>query len=449
MLKTWNIFPCRVARVFALVLGAALLATAAQSAAPSPAAGNAATDAAGTAALRATIVGTSPKDRAPMPDRVPLVEINLAMPWALPTPGLLWFARRFRVWFSEQPGPAPLAIVIAGAGADGSNPKMSILRGALYGAGYHVLTMPSPTFPGFIVSASTTGVAGDLAQDSRDLYAAMQQVIAHLPRRVRISAIDLVGYSLGGANAAVVKSADAAEGKLHIRRAVMINPPVSLYASMARLDGLFAEGIGSGTSGIEDLYRRLYARLANMYRATNRVEISESVLLGAAAIELKSDADMSAAIALIFRQGLGDMYFVGDLYARTGVVIDPDRPPRVGDSLEKIQGVLRGMSFADYFARVFVPYYRLHRPGSTAASLIADNRLAVIGDALRANADYYVQTNSDDMILDQSELQWLRETFGSRIVIYERGGHMGNLGDRTQVADMLDMLSGRWSDRPR
>jgi len=56
--------------------------------------------------------------------------------------------------------------------------------------------MPSPTFPGFIVSTSSTGVAGDLLQDGHDLYAAMQQIVAHLPHRIRITDVDLLGYSL-------------------------------------------------------------------------------------------------------------------------------------------------------------------------------------------------------------------------------------------------------------
>ena len=30
-------------------------------------------------------------------------------------------------------------------GSDGNTAKISLLRGALYGAGYHVLTLPSPT----------------------------------------------------------------------------------------------------------------------------------------------------------------------------------------------------------------------------------------------------------------------------------------------------------------
>ena len=401
------------------------------------------------AALRATVFGPAPQDIAPLPDSVPLEEINIALPWVRTVPDLFWFDRRLRVWFSAQDKPAPLAIVISGIGSDGNTSKLSILRAALYGAGYHVLTMPSPTFPDFIVSASSTGVAGDLQQDSRDLYAAMQEIIAHLPRRVRITDIDILGYSLGGAHAAVVKSIDAAEGKLKIHRAIMINPPVSLFSSIGRLDKLFAVSIGTDNDAIDRLYRRLYAELANLYRASDRVQIDEEFLLGAAAAVLKTDAEFSAAIALSFRIDLVNVFFAGDLYAGTGVVVDPKHPPKVGDSLEETQRILRNKPFSEYFTKVFAPYYLKQRPNSTAASLIADNRLDIIGDALRTDGDYYAQTNSNDLILNKPELVWLRRTLGSRIAVYDHGGHLGNIGDRSQIADMLDMLAGRWSGTAR
>ena len=417
--------------------------TGAQPIAPPPAPGPA-TGLADSAALRATVFGTPPQDMAPMPSKVPLAEINIALPWTQPVPEVFWFDRKLRVWFSAQDGPAPLAVVISGTGSDGNTAKLSTLRGALYGAGYHVLTMPSPTFPGFIVAASSTGVAGDLMQDGQDLYAAIRQVVEHLPRKVRITEIDVLGYSLGGANAAIVKSIDATEGKLKIHRAVMINPPVSLFASVGRLDKLFAANIGTGDDAIEGLYRKLYAELANLYRASDRVQVDESFLLGAAATVLRTDQEFSAAIALSFRIDLVNMFFAGDLYAGTGVIVDSKHPPKVGDSLEETQRVLRNKPFAEYFTRVFAPYYLLHRPNSTAASLIAGNRLDIIGEKLRNNPDYYAQTNSDDLILDKRELAWLRDALGSRIAVYDHGGHLGNIGERQQVSDMLDMLAGRW-----
>ena len=235
------------------------------------------------AGLRATVFGTPPQDMASVPAKVPLSEINAELPWRLPVPRILWFDAKLRVWFSAQDKPAPLAIVISGTGGDGNTKTISVLRAALYGAGYHVLTMPSPTSPEFIVSASSTGVAGDLMQDGQDLYAAMQEIIAHLPRKIRITDIDVVGYSLGGTNAAIVKSIDAAEHKLKIHRVVMINPPVSLFSSVGRLDRLFAATIGAGDQGVELLYRRLYAQIANLYRASDRLELDENFLLSAGA----------------------------------------------------------------------------------------------------------------------------------------------------------------------
>jgi len=175
------------------------------------------------------------------------------------------------------------------------------------------------------------------------------------------------------------------------------------------------------------------------------VQIDEDFLLGAAAGVLKTDAEFSAAIALSFRIDLVNMFFAGDLYAGTGVVVDPQHPPKVGDSLEETQRLLRGKPFSEYFSKVFAPYYLAHRPNSTPASLIADNRLDIIGEALRNNPDYYAQANSDDLILDKRELAWLRDTLGSKIAVYDHGGHLGNIGERKQASDMLDMLAGRWT----
>jgi len=401
------------------------------------------------AGLRATVFGTPPQDMAPLPATVPLTEIDIALPWRLPAPAVFWFNVRLRAWFSAQPGEAPLAVVIAGTGSGGNSANNATLRAVLYGAGYHVLTLPSPTFPGFIVAASHTGVAGDLWQDSEDLYATIEVLRANLPRETKISAIDVVGTSLGGAHAAVVKAIDAREHRLGIRRAVMINPPVSLIASIGRLDRLFAQSIGTDEGAVERFYQRLYAQLANAYRASDAVQLDANFLLGAAAAILTNDREFSAAIALTFRVALVNLFFAGDLYARAGVVVNPAQPPKVGDDLEHYARALRGKTFAEYFDGVFVPYYTRHRAGATRESLIAQSRLDIIGDALRNDPDTYAQTNRDDLILDGAELAWLERTLGARIAVYDHGGHLGNLGERRQVADLLDMLGGRWRGAAR
>src|SRR5665213_529240 len=59
-----------------------------------------ATGLADSAALRATVFGTAPQDMAPLPETVPLAEINISLPWKQPVPEVFWFDRRLRVWFS-------------------------------------------------------------------------------------------------------------------------------------------------------------------------------------------------------------------------------------------------------------------------------------------------------------------------------------------------------------
>ncbi|MBS0581113.1 MAG: alpha/beta fold hydrolase [Proteobacteria bacterium] len=403
-----------------------------------------ATGLADSAALRATVYGPAPQDIAPLPATVPVKEINIALPWARPLPEVLWFDRRLRAWLALQDKPAPVVIVIGGTGSDGNSTSQSRLRAILYGAGYHVLSLPSPTFPRFIAAASSTGVPGDLEQDGRDLYATAQAILAHLPPRAKVTDVHIIGYSLGGANAAVVKSIDAREHRLNIHRAVMINPPVSLLASMQRLDRLFDQSIGPNEADIEQLYRRMYARLANFYRANGKMRVETTDMYAAIAAVLRTDKDFEAAIALVFRLDLMNMFYEGDLYAGTGVFTDPRHPPAVGDSTDAVGRELRTRTFAEYFERVFVPYYLARRPGATRDSLVAQNRLDLIGPELSGNPDYYALTNADDLILDADELAWLRNTLGERIAVYPHGGHLGNLGERQQAADLLQMLAGTW-----
>ena len=96
----------------------------------------------------------------------------------------------------------------------------------------------------------------------------------------------------------------------------MINPPVSLFASVGRLDKLFAASIGTG----DDANRNT---LSKAVRTNSRIctgrpiecKSTRDFLLGAAAIVLRTDEEFSAAIALAFRLDLVDMFFAGDLYA--------------------------------------------------------------------------------------------------------------------------------------
>lgn len=395
-------------------------------------------------ALRATVFGPPPERLAPVSNTAPVQELDITIEGAQAVPDVYWFNRRLRVNFSAQPEPAPLAVVIAGTGGSANSGKLQVLRNALHGDGYHVLTLPSPTFPGFIAAASSTGVAGDLQQDGHDIHRAVTQIVRELESRHAFTEIVALGYSLGGANAAMLKAIDDETGDLGIARAVMINPPVSLFSSIERLDRLLARSIGDDPNAFNRFYHEIYSELSRYYAVSDSLNVDQGFLLGAASRLLESDRNLAAGIALSFRMSLIDVFFAGDLYSGSGVVVDPDRPPRRGDSLGEVFRQLREKSFSTYFEQVFAPFYIEHRPGTTRDSLVAENHLEFIGDRLRTNPDYYAQTNADELILDQSELDWLRDVFGSRLVVYDNGGHLGSVGERAQIEDMLRMAGDRF-----
>jgi hypothetical protein len=52
-------------------------------------------------------------------------------------------------------------------------------------------------------------------------------------------------------------------------------------------------------------------------------------------------------------------------------------------------------------------------------------------------------TNENDFILSSAELDYLRQLFGERARIYPRGGHLGNLEYKENLANMVAFFKGR------
>ena len=69
-------------------------------------------------------------------------------------PPIFFYDEGLRCSFAYQKKKAPLVFLIAGTGSSDRAPKLVTMMKALYQAGYHVITLPSPTHPNFIISAS-------------------------------------------------------------------------------------------------------------------------------------------------------------------------------------------------------------------------------------------------------------------------------------------------------
>jgi len=172
-----------------------------------------------TNALAATVVGTPKAYEADLPKNIPVEIWELEVFPDRRVPDILWYDQKLRYSLVPQGSSAPLIFIIAGTGAGYNSQKMQVLQRAFFQAGFHVLSLSSPTHGNFIVSASSSGVPGHLLEDSQDLYRVMRLAWLQVQDEVEVTDFYLTGYSLGAAQAGFVSKLDDEQGDFHKNRA--------------------------------------------------------------------------------------------------------------------------------------------------------------------------------------------------------------------------------------
>ncbi|EKD33744.1 MAG: hypothetical protein ACD_75C02608G0002 [uncultured bacterium] len=390
----------------------------------------------------ATILGT-PQNLRPEPSgKVPVKTMILETD--LKKPDIFFYDRGLRYTAAFQDRKAPLIFLIAGTSGGSKSPKVLALMENLYHAGFHVIALPSPTFPNFIIDASTSHVPGHLPDDAVDLYRVMEQIWNVSREQIQVSDFFLAGYSLGGTEAAFVAKLDEERKVFDFRRVLMLNPAVSLYNSVSRIEGLL-DSIPGGPRRLGAFFNRVMEKSTNFHRKGDFVGIDDDFLFAAYQAQLLDRDEAGGIIAVSFRIGSAGMIFASDVMTNGGYVVPRNKVLKNSDSLEDYFWTSLHLSFLDYFNEYFYPYFRSRHPGLSREELIETLSLKSIEGYLASSAKIGVITNEDDFILAPGELDYLRRVFGSRIRIYPSGGHLGNLEYRDNMAFLIDRLrSAAW-----
>jgi len=390
--------------------------------------------------LQATVIGTPSEFQADLPERIPLQMREIRVLPGREVPEIFWYAANLQYSLSAQPGPAPLAFIIPGTGANFDASKSVVLQRALYQAGLHVVSLPSPLHPNFIVSASTSLRPGLLTRDAQDLYRAMELIRGQIQDEIAITDYGLVGYSLGGTHAAFVAQLDEARRSFAFDRVLMINPPVSLGESVAILDRMFEEHIPS-IAAFNALFNQLMAVLSEVYTPTEPLLLSEDLLYGIYRHRPPPDSTLEALIGAVFRLTSMNLIFTSDVMAGVGVLVAPGHRLRITDSYTPYFKAAMVLSFENYARRVVYPYYAEQAPDTTFEELVARQSLRAIGDYLRDSPQIGLMHNADDFTVSADDLRFLETMFGERARIYPHGGHNGNLAYRDNIADLIEFFS--------
>ena len=387
----------------------------------------------------ATVVGTPPQYMADLPKKIPVKKRSLTIFEDRKVPDYLWYEAELRYSYVLQKGPAPLVFLIAGTGASYDSGKNQNMARAFYQAGFHVVSLSSPTYPNFIVAASTTGVPGHAFKDAEDLYRVMERIWDALKDKIEVTDFYVTGYSLGGFNTAFVALLDEQKQVFRFKKALLINPPVRLYSSMSLLDRML-QNIPGGVNNFAQFYNKLVEQVGKVYERSKSVDFDDEFLYQAFDAVNPDNEELAALIGVSFRISSANLIFTSDLMTNYGFV----KPRNVYFTRNSSPGVYGNVSmrigFTDYFNAYFYPYYRAQDPSVTREQLINEMSLTTIEDYLRNSKKIEVMTNRDDIILEPGEIDFFPRVFGDRAKIYPKGGHCGNMDYRDNVAYMVNVF---------
>jgi len=387
----------------------------------------------------ATILGTPASLIPEFPAKMRTRQLMLDVIPDRVKPPVFFYDKGLRCTFAYQDKKAPLVFLIAGAGASDRSAKLLTMTKSLYQAGFHVITLPSPSHANFIISASRSSVPGDLTEDSADLYRVMEAAWKEVQGDIEVSSFHLGGYSMGAIQAAFVSKLDEELKVFNFRKVLMINPPVSLYSSATNIENLLKQ-IPGGAKKQGIFFNRMLAKFSEYYRYGNFVAINDDFLYSIYTERLFYPEETAGLIGLTYRINLAGMIFASDVMTNSGYVVPKNRKLGPTDSLSDYFQVSTHLSFFDYFNEYFYPYFLKLRPGLTKQALIESESLRSIEGNPRTANKFGVMTNENDFILTPADLDYLRQLFGERGKIYPRGGHLGNLEYKDNLAYMVDFF---------
>ena len=389
----------------------------------------------------ATIIGSVSMMTEGVSEKIPLKVYEIQIKDKKDIPNVFWYASKFKFSFSKQKNKkAPLIFVLAGTGSDYNTTRVKFMQRIFHDAGYHTIAISSQMSQQFMISASSNSVPGLLLEDNKDIYKAMKLAYNKIKDQVEVTDFYIMGYSLGGSNAAVLSYIDEKEKVFNFKRVFMVNPPVDLYNSAVKLDKYLDDYTGGKTEGIEKLLNTTLAKVKGGL-TSEYANIGADTIYNIVKGDILSDAEKKAYIGLAFRLASTDLNFISDFMTRSHVYTkNPEKVDKYTNMKEYFKAV-NFATFEDYVNKIGFPYYKKHNKDYSIEALKREASLKVIENYLRTSPKIAAVTNADELILNEKDFAFLKDVFKDRLVIYPKGGHCGNMFYKENVDVMLKFLN--------
>ena len=389
----------------------------------------------------ATIIGSASMMTEGVSENIPLKVYGIQIKDKKDIPDVFWYASKFKFSFSKQKNKkAPLIFVLAGTGSDYSTTRVKFMQRIFHDAGYHTIAISSQMSQQFMISASSNSVPGLLLEDNEDIYKAMKLAYNKIKDQVEVTDFYIMGYSLGGSNAAVLSYIDEKEKAFNFKRVFMVNPPVNLYDSAVKLDKYLEDYTGGKSAGIEKLLNTTLAKIKGGL-TSEYANIGADTIYNIVKRDILSDSEKKAYIGLAFRLASTDLNFISDFITKSHIYTkNPEKVDKYTNMKEYFKAV-NFATFEDYVNKIGFPYYKKHNKDYSIEALKREASLKVIEDYLRTSPKIAAVTNADELILNEKDFAFLKDVFKDRLVIYPKGGHCGNMFYKENVDVMLKFLN--------
>ena len=389
----------------------------------------------------ATIIGSATMMTLGVSENIPLKVYEIQIKDKKEIPDVFWYASKFKFSFSKQKNKkAPLIFVLAGTGSDYSAVRVKFMQRIFHDAGYHTIAISSQMSQQFMISASTNAIPGMLIRDNEDIYKAMKLAYNKIKDQVDVTDFYIMGYSLGGTNAAVLSYIDEKEKAFNFKRVFMVNPPVELYDSAVKLDKYLDEYTGGKSVGIEKLLNSTLARVKGSL-TSEYANIGADTIYEIVKGDILSEAEKKAYIGLAFRLTSTDLNFISDFITKSHVYTkNPEKVNKFTNMKEYFKAV-NFATFEDYVNKIGFPYYKKYNKDFSIEDLKREASLRVIEDYLRTSPKIAAVTNADELILNEKDINYLKDVFKDRLIIYPKGGHCGNMFYKENVDVMVKFVN--------
>ena len=389
----------------------------------------------------ATIIGSATMMTPGVSENIPLKVYEIQIKDKKEIPDVFWYASKFKFSFSKQKNKkAPLIFVLAGTGSDYSAVRVKFMQRIFHDAGYHTIAISSQMSQQFMISASTNAIPGMLIRDNEDIYKAMKLAYNKIKDQVDVTDFYIMGYSLGGTNAAVLSYIDEKEKAFNFKRVFMVNPPVELYDSAVKLDKYLDDYTGGKSAGIERLLNTTLARVKGGL-TSEYANIGADTIYEIVKGDILSDTEKKAYIGLAFRLTSTDLNFISDFITKSHIYT---KNPEKVDKFTNMKEYFKAVNFAtfeDYVNKIGFPYYKKYNKDFTIEDLKREASLRVIEDYLRTSPKIAAVTNADELILNEKDIDYLKDIFKDRLIIYPKGGHCGNMFYKENVDVMVKFIN--------